>query len=148
MISLVDMRPAWRRPAGAQQRRLPLRHKRLAEIINLAKNLDDPIQHHRLRHSSMAAYLKKLFSHNPLVARKPLIRVMYNVFKLKYSSSLFAVEYSAPKRLRGLLRVNQNPSSSDNLAYIRWWSSVRWASWCQARSRQRRVPKGPGFTPA
>ena len=25
----------------------------------------------------MAAYLKKLFSHNPLVARKPLIRVGY-----------------------------------------------------------------------
>jgi hypothetical protein len=48
MISLVDMRPAWRRPAGAYQRRLPLRHKRLAEIIDLAKNLDDPIQHHRL----------------------------------------------------------------------------------------------------
>jgi len=47
-----------------------------------------------------------------------------------------------------LLRDNQNPSSSDNLAYIRWWSSVRWASWCQARSRQRRGPKGPGFTPA
>src|SRR4029450_13787089 len=75
MISLVDMRPAWRRPAGAQQRRLPLWQKRLAEIIDLAKNLDDPIQHHRLRHSAMAAYLKKLFRHNPLVARKPLIRV-------------------------------------------------------------------------
>ena len=75
MIALVDMRPAWRRPAGAQQRRLPLRHKRLAEIINSAENLDDPIQHHRLRHRAMAAYLKKLFSHNPLVARKPLIRV-------------------------------------------------------------------------
>src|SRR3954447_4890228 len=42
MISLDDMRPAWRRPASAQQRRFPLRHKRLAEIINLAKNLDDP----------------------------------------------------------------------------------------------------------
>src|SRR5918995_1674158 len=26
MISLGDMRPAWRRPAGAQQRRLPLWH--------------------------------------------------------------------------------------------------------------------------
>src|SRR3954469_22568652 len=75
MISLGDMRPAWRRPAGAQQRRLPLWHKRLAEIIDLAKNLDDPIQHHRLRHSAMTAYLKKLFRHNPLVARKPLIRV-------------------------------------------------------------------------
>ena len=75
MISLVDMRPAWRRPAGAYQKRLPLRQERLAEIINLAKNLDDPIQHHRLRHSAMAAYLKKLFSHNPLIARKPLIRV-------------------------------------------------------------------------
>jgi transposase len=36
---------------------------------------DDPIQHHRLHHSAMADYLKKLFSHNPLVARKPLIRV-------------------------------------------------------------------------
>src|SRR3954466_10641424 len=70
MIPLVDMRPAWRRPAGAQQRRLPLRHKRLAEIIDLAKNLDDPIQHHRLRHSAMAAYLKKPFCHNPLIARK------------------------------------------------------------------------------
>ena len=75
MISLVDMRPAWRRPAGAYQKRLPLRHKRLAEIINLAKNLDDPIQHHRLRHSAMAAYLKKPFSHNPLITRKLLIRV-------------------------------------------------------------------------
>src|SRR3954466_8287195 len=42
MISLDDMRPAWRRPTGAQQRRLPLRHKRLAKIIDLAKNLDDP----------------------------------------------------------------------------------------------------------
>src|ERR671920_1732556 len=69
------LRPAWRRSAGAQQRRLPLWHKRLAEIIDLAKNLDDPIQHHRLRHSAMAAYLKKPFSHNPLIARKPLIRV-------------------------------------------------------------------------
>src|SRR3954464_9773265 len=78
MISLGDMRPAWRRPAGAQQRRLPLWHKRLAEIIDLAKNLDDPIQHHRLRYSAMAAYLKKLFRHNPLVARKPLIRVQYS----------------------------------------------------------------------
>src|SRR4051794_24008386 len=77
MISLDDMRPAWRRPTGAQQRRLPLRHKRLAKIIDLAKNLDDPIQHHRLHHSAMAAYLKKLFRHNPLVARKPLIRVWY-----------------------------------------------------------------------
>jgi hypothetical protein len=75
MISLGDMRPAWRRPAGAYQKRLPLRQERLAEIINLAKNLDDPIQHHRLRHSAMAAYLKKLFSHNPLIAQKPLIRV-------------------------------------------------------------------------
>jgi hypothetical protein len=44
--------------------------------VNLAKNLDDPIQHHRLRHSAMAAYLKKPFSHNPLIARKPLIRVI------------------------------------------------------------------------
>src|SRR3954470_19043794 len=69
------LRPAWRWPAGAQQRRLPLWHKRLAEIIDLAKNLDDPIQHHRLHHSAIAAYLKKLFRHNPLVARKPLIRV-------------------------------------------------------------------------
>src|SRR3954465_8257359 len=77
MISLDDMRPAWRRPAGAQQRPLPLRHKRLAEIIDPAKNLDDPIQHHRLRHSAMAAYLKKPFRHNPLIARKPLIRVPY-----------------------------------------------------------------------
>src|SRR3954469_5711247 len=76
MISLDDMRPAWRRPAGAQQRRLPLWQERLAEIIDLAKNLDDPIQHHRLHYSAMAAYLKKLFSHNPLVARKPLIRVI------------------------------------------------------------------------
>src|SRR4029450_7048651 len=76
MISLVDMRPAWRRSAGTQQRRLPLWQKRLAEIIDLAKNLDDPIQHHRLHHSAMVAYLKKLFSHNPLVARKPLIRVI------------------------------------------------------------------------
>ena len=75
MISLVDMRPAWGWPAGAQQRCLPVRHKRLAEIINLAKNLDDPIQHHRLRHSAMAAYLKKPFTYNPLIARKPLIRV-------------------------------------------------------------------------
>ena len=76
MISLGDMRPTWGRPAGAYQKRLPLRQERLAEIINLAKNLDDPIQHHRLRHSAMAAYLKKLFSHNPLIARKPLIRVI------------------------------------------------------------------------
>src|SRR4051812_816509 len=75
MISLIDMRPAWRRPAGAQQRRLPLWHKRLAEIIDLAKNLDDPIQHHRLHHSAIAAYLKKPFRHNLLVVRKPLIRV-------------------------------------------------------------------------
>jgi hypothetical protein len=47
-----------------------------------------------------------------------------------------------------VLRDNQNPSSSDNLPYIRWWNSVRWESWCQARSRRRRGPKGPGFTPA
>src|SRR5687768_17699301 len=85
MISLVDMRPAWRRPAGAQQRRLPLRHKRLAEIIDLVKNLDDPIQHHRLRHS--AAYLKKLFSHNPLITRKPLIRVIKIVRHVKVQGS-------------------------------------------------------------
>ena len=78
MISLVDMRPAWRRPAGAYQKRLPLRQERLAEIINLAKNLDDPIQHHRLRHSAMAAYLKKPFTYNQLVARKPLIWVSYS----------------------------------------------------------------------
>src|SRR4051794_36890053 len=76
MISLVDRPGCGPRGAGAQQRRLPLWHKRLAEIIDLAKNLDDPIQHHRLRHSAMTAYLKKLFSHNSLVARKPLIRVM------------------------------------------------------------------------
>src|SRR3954471_20734366 len=80
MISLDDMRPAWRRPTGAQQRRLPVRHKRLAKIIDLAKNLDDPIHHHRLHHSAMAAYLKKLFRHNPLDARKPLIRVTENSF--------------------------------------------------------------------
>src|SRR3954465_14340001 len=77
MISLGDMRPARRRSAGTQQRRLPVWHKRLAEIIDLAKNLDDPIQHHRLRHSAMAAYLKKPFTYNPLIARKPLIRVLY-----------------------------------------------------------------------
>ena len=45
-----------------------------------------------------------------------------------------------------LLRDNQNRSPSDNLPYIRWWSSVWRASWCQARSRQRREPKGLGFT--
>src|SRR4051795_12304199 len=71
----IGLRPAWGQPTGAQQRRLPLRYKRLAKIINRAENLDDPIQHHRLRHSAMATYLKKLFRHNPLVARKPLIRV-------------------------------------------------------------------------
>jgi hypothetical protein len=75
----IGLRPAWRRPAGAQQRRLPVRHKRLAEIINLAENLDDPIQHHRLRHSAMAAYLKKPFSHNPLIAQKLPIRVAYKL---------------------------------------------------------------------
>jgi hypothetical protein len=47
---------------------------------------------------------------------------------------------------RPLLRDNQNRSPSDNLPYIRWWSSVWRASWCQARSRQRREPKGLGFT--
>ena len=67
------------RPAGAQQRRLPLRYKRLAKIINLAENLDDPIQHHRLRHSAMAAYLKKPFSHNPLIAQKLPIRGAYKL---------------------------------------------------------------------
>jgi hypothetical protein len=46
----------------------------------------------------------------------------------------------------GVLRDNQNRSPSDNLPYIRWWSSVWRASWCQARSRQRREPKGLGFT--
>src|SRR3954466_8048274 len=35
----IGLRPAWGRPAGAQQRRLPLRYKRLAKIINLAENL-------------------------------------------------------------------------------------------------------------
>src|SRR3954465_5345464 len=74
MISLVDMRPAWGRPTGAQQRRLPLRQEHLAEIIDLAKNLDDPIQHHRLR--CRAAYLNKPFSYNPLIARKLPIRVI------------------------------------------------------------------------
>src|SRR3954466_5666047 len=87
MISLVDMRPAWRRPAGAQQRRLPLWHKRLAEIINLTKNLDDPIQHHRLRHSAIAAYLKKPFCHNLLIARKPLIRVLEASVRLDRAAS-------------------------------------------------------------
>src|SRR3954464_10720294 len=96
MISLVDMRPAWRRPAGAQQRRLPLWHKRLAEIIDLAKNLDDPIQHHRLRHSAIAAYLKKLFSHNPLVTRKPLIRVTahYRRFPVRFFKACMAGFFS------------------------------------------------------
>jgi hypothetical protein len=83
MISLGDMRPAWGRPAGAYQKRLPLRHKRLAEIINLTKNLDDPIQHHRLRPSAMAAYLKKPFCHNLLIARKPLIRVWIDLHSRK-----------------------------------------------------------------
>jgi hypothetical protein len=69
----IGLRPAWGRPAGAQQRRLPLRYKRLAEIINRAENLDDPIQHHRLRHSAMAAYLKKPF-------RRP-VRVAYKLRK-------------------------------------------------------------------
>src|SRR5687768_11511192 len=45
-----------------------------------------------------------------------------------------------------VLRDNQNRSPSDNLPYIRWWSSVWRASWCQARSRQRREPEGLGFT--
>jgi hypothetical protein len=79
MISLGDMRPAWSWPTGAYQKRLPLRLKRLAEIIDLAKNLDDPIQHHRLRPSAIAAYLKKPFSHTLLIARKPLIRVEVSV---------------------------------------------------------------------
>jgi hypothetical protein len=69
--------PAWGRSAGPQQRRLPLRQERLAEIIDLAKNLDDPIHHHRLHHSAMAAYFKKPFRHNPLIEQKPLIRVNY-----------------------------------------------------------------------
>src|SRR3954470_6321874 len=93
MISLDDMRPAWHRPAGAQQRCLPLRHKRLAKIIDLAKNLDDPIQHHRLHHSAMAAYLKKLFRHNPLVARKPLIRVILR--SRNRGSMLHLLEYAS-----------------------------------------------------
>ena len=93
MISLVDMRPAWGRPAGAYQKRLPLRQERLAEIIDLAKNLDDPIQHHRLRHSAMAAYLKKLFSHNPLVARKPLIRVL-ELNRVQFETRRFRIESS------------------------------------------------------
>jgi hypothetical protein len=48
------------------------------KIINL-ENLDDPIQHHRLRHSAMAAYVKKLFRHNPLSAQKLPIRVAYKL---------------------------------------------------------------------
>ena len=81
MISLVDRPGCGPRGAGppACPKRLPLRQERLAEIIDLAKNLDDPIQHHRLRHSAMAAYLKKPFSHNLLIARKPLIRVIYGL---------------------------------------------------------------------
>src|SRR3954452_10012320 len=79
MISLVDMRPAWGWPAGAQQRCLPLRHKRLAEIINLAKNLDDPIHHHRLRNSASAGSLQKPFSHKPLLAGKLLIRLIETI---------------------------------------------------------------------
>src|SRR4051812_49125365 len=59
-----------------------------------------------------------------------------------------ACELYLPEEWAHVLRDNQNTSSSDNLAYIRWWSSVRRAIWCQARSRQRRGPKGPGFTPA
>src|SRR3954464_16089464 len=66
MISLVDRPGCGPRGAGAQQRCLPLWHKRLAEIIDLTKNLDDPIQHHRLRHSAMAAYLKKAFQSQSL----------------------------------------------------------------------------------
>jgi hypothetical protein len=68
MISLDDTRGA-----GAQQRRLPLRHKRLAEIIDLAKNLDDPTSSPPLL--SDGGLPQKPFSHNALVARKPLIRV-------------------------------------------------------------------------
>src|SRR4051795_410162 len=101
MISLGDMRPAWGRPAGAQQRRLPVRHKRLAEIIDLAKNLDDPIQHHRLRHSAMTAYLKKLFRHNPLVARKPLIRVNVGTVITSAIAPVTAVYPGVPHRPLG-----------------------------------------------
>ena len=113
MISLDDMRPAWRRPAGAQQRRLPLWHKRLAEIIDLAKNLDDPIQHHRLRHSAMAAYLKKPFSHNPLIERKPLIRVFYE--KLLTSSSAKRVLLEPRVLIHG--RNAPVPNKHANLLY-------------------------------
>ncbi|HKH21340.1 MAG TPA: hypothetical protein VKB53_10760 [Gammaproteobacteria bacterium] len=78
MISLGDRPGCGPRGAGPPGPNSDASHcgtKRLAEIIDLAKNLDDPIQHHRLHHSAIAAYLKKLFRHNPLVARKPLIRV-------------------------------------------------------------------------
>src|SRR3954454_22239184 len=79
MISLVDRPGCGPRGAGPpvpNRDASHLRCKRLAEIIALAKNLDDPIQHHRLRPSATAAYLKKPFSHNPLIARKLLIRVL------------------------------------------------------------------------
>src|SRR3954454_6175754 len=81
MISLVDRPGCGPRGAGPpvpNRDASHLRCKRLAEIIALAKNLDDPIHHHRLRHSASAAYLKKPFSHNPLIARKLLIRVTNN----------------------------------------------------------------------
>jgi len=42
----------------------------------------------------MAAYLKKLFSHNPLIAQKPLIRVRY---KILIGGSLRARTLSAQK---------------------------------------------------
>src|SRR3954470_12549615 len=113
MISLGDMRPAWRWPAGAQQRRLPLWHKRLAEIIDLAKNLDDPIQHHRLRHSAMAAYLKKPFSHNPLIARKPLIRVTLGI----------SVQYAAVSPEAG-----QGDTSCGCLCLLRFGLEIRLVS--------------------
>src|SRR4051794_18495198 len=79
----TGLRPARCRPTGAQQRRLPLRQERLAEIIDLAKNLDDPIQHHRLHHSAMAAYLKKPFSYNPGVSSPP-ISTQHGVFKNQF----------------------------------------------------------------
>src|SRR3954466_14346121 len=94
----------------------PLQQERLAEIIKLAKNLDDSTQHHRLCHSALAAYLKKLFSHNPLIARKSPIRVVLDWFHVAMRLTRLR-QYA-----KGLTHYNPPEATAlqDRLGPIKW----------------------------
>src|SRR3954470_11595986 len=75
MISLVDTRGAG--PPGPNSDASHCGRNAWQKSSTSQKT--STIQHHRLHHSAIAAYLKKLFRHNPLVARKHLIRVSYSL---------------------------------------------------------------------